>query len=86
MLTQRDWKAAIDVQDACNLSAVVHHWSALLTKLWQEAELAGMGTDWVNRHPLNVMYASKVTSLTGGEGALEFAQSYELCKLGAKST
>ena len=81
MLTIKDWRSAIDVQDACNLSAVVHHWSALLTRLWKEAEQTGEGTDWVNKHPINVMYASKVASLTGGEGVMNFMDAYDRCHL-----
>ncbi len=81
MLTQKDWKSAIDVQDACNLSAVVHAWSVLLTKLWKEAEQTGEGTDWVNKHPLCVMYASKVASLTGAEDVMAFCEAYDRCHL-----
>lgn len=79
--TLRDWQDAITVQDACNLSGVIHFWDRLVTRIWEEAqEGEGRGTDWVNRHPLNVMLASKVASLTGCEVGENFHLAYEEVK------
>ena len=55
---------AWQVQDACNLSGVVHSFSRGLEKLWGIARVLGEGTDWVNRHPFSRLYADKVRDLT----------------------
>lgn len=60
-----EWaERAMMAQSACNLSAVVHDYSDLLTDLWQEANRLGKGTDWVNTHPLSVLFAAQVEHLT----------------------
>lgn len=83
MLEAKDYQDAIDVQDACNLSGVVHSFSRVMPKLWEEAHAADLGTDYVNRHPIAVMYASKIASLTGSEIDGEFSKAYQACQDGA---
>lgn len=54
---------ALDVQDASNLSGIVHSFAEALTNLRQlDPKLS---TQDVNRHPIALLYASKITSLTG---------------------
>lgn len=53
----------LDVQDACNLSGVVHAWSRAITNLRELMPTAG--TDALNRHPINKLWADKVAHLTG---------------------
>jgi len=84
-LGQKDYQDAIFVQDACNLSGVVRAWSRLVGKIWEDAELMGKGTDWVNKHPINVLFASKVASLTGCEIPSEFSKAYDCCVEKAKT-
>lgn len=66
----RSWKEmaqeALQVQDACNLSGVVHSFSAIITEVRTrlEAEKKG-GTDRVNIHPVCVLYSDKIAHLTG---------------------
>ena len=79
MLTKSDWKCALDVQNACNLSGIVHAWSRVMPKIWQEAEQTGEGTDFVNEHPINVLYASKVASLTKCDDVNDFIDAYDQC-------
>jgi len=44
-------KEALDVQDACNLSGVVHAWSRAITRL---REVTGaLSTTVINEHPIN---------------------------------
>jgi hypothetical protein len=58
---------ALMVQNACNLSGVVNSWGKAVTAIWDEAREGQMrGTDWVNRHPINVLFAAKATELSGG--------------------
>ena len=56
---------AMDVQDACNLRVVVHSFSQSMTDLREVNP--GRGTDFYNAHPVAVLFASKVASLTGCE-------------------
>ena len=80
-LAKEEYQKAINVQDACNLSGVVHSWSQILSKLWEEARRLGHGTDWVNQHPINVLFASKVSSLTGAglSSMPAFSKAYDAC-------
>jgi hypothetical protein len=57
---------AILVQNACNLSGVVHSFSRAISRLWVIAnETGGRGTDWINRHRVSRLYADKIQSLAG---------------------
>lgn len=64
---------ALTVQDACNLSGVVIAFS----KMVQEMAESGMSTMERNTHPLSVLFASKVASLTQCEHGLTFAKAFE---------
>lgn len=75
-----DYKTAIEIQDACNLSGVVHSFSALMEKLSSEAWDKHLGTDWKNKHPIAVLYASKIASLTGCENNLTFQEAFDKCQ------
>jgi len=72
-------KDAILVQDACNLSGVVHGFSRAMTAL-REA-LPEAGTDEINRHPISVLYSSKIASLTGSESMGDFSKAYEWARV-----
>ena len=56
-------KDALNVQNACNLSGVVHSLDKVVTDLWEEANRIGKGTDWVNTHPIVQAYVDKLASL-----------------------
>lgn len=81
-LTPRDFKDAIDVQDACNLSGVVRSFSRVVTRIWEEARKRGQGTEWVNKHPICILYANKLCNLTGDValGGVEFSDAYDICQ------
>jgi len=65
MTIQQAAQTALDVQDACNLSGVVQSFAKILTEtLWPEARRINEGTDWVNRHPISQLFASKIEDLT----------------------
>jgi len=65
-------KDAILVQDACNLSGVVISFQRVLHELHDR----GLSTTEINTHPLSVMYASKIDSLTGRD----FSRAYDWCE------
>jgi len=67
MITPRDYKDAMLVQDACNLSGVVISFVALLKKLrdfFASVNDPQLPVSAINRHPLAVMFTSKIHSLT----------------------
>jgi hypothetical protein len=78
-LAKSHYAAALAVQDACNLSGVVHAWSRSLSAIWERARECGEGTGWVNAHPINVLFASKVSSLTGSEGDGRYSEAHRTC-------
>ena len=84
MRTIRDLaREAIEAQDACNLSGLVHSFSKAMTDLREIARVEGWeGTDKLNRHPVAVLWSSKIASLTMSED--EFSKSYAwACDQGA---
>ncbi len=71
---------ALDVQDAVNLSGLVHGWSRSISDL--RALLPNVGTDAINQHPVNKMWASKVHDLArmGLGDMMELSKAYDACK------
>lgn len=74
MLEPKDYQDAIDVQDACNLSGVVLAFGRVLSKMMDDPSIRG--TRDRNRHPISVLYADKILSLTGDD----FSTAYEVCR------
>lgn len=80
-LTPYDYRDAILVQDACNLSGVVRTFAEVMPKIRAEVEALGVhSTDAVNRHPIAVMFSSKIASLTGSDSMAAFSVAYDRCK------
>jgi hypothetical protein len=70
---------ALWVQDACNLSGVVHTFSQTMTLLRKILEQEpGFSTDKLNKHPIAVLYASKIASLTSSDS--NFSIAFEECQ------
>ncbi len=83
MATLKDLaKSALNVQGACNLTGVVHSFSKILTEL--RALEPDKGTDYFNRHPISVLFSSKIASLTYSDSGAEFSKAYNACELLAK--
>jgi hypothetical protein len=73
-------KEALSVQDASNLSGVVHSWSRAITRLRALLEQNNKGgTHAVNTHPINQLWADKVASLTDTQsiGLTDLSKAYE---------
>lgn len=66
-LTHADYKEALNIQDACNLSGVVHAFSRMINKIWDEARKLNKGTEWVNNHPIAILFTEKCAHLSTGE-------------------
>lgn len=54
---------ALNVQDASNLSGVVHAFSRAMTDL--RGNLPNASTEALNHHPVSVLFADKIAHLTG---------------------
>jgi len=67
---------AILVQDACNLSGVVHSFSRVMSRLSHY----DLDTREKNGHFLAVLYASKIASLTNCEDTDTFSRAYTMAK------
>jgi hypothetical protein len=52
----------VRIQDACNLSGVVHAFSRAVTVMRQDF---GMDTPTCNRHPITILYLDKLNQLAG---------------------
>lgn len=59
-------RGALAAQNACNLSGVVHSFSQTMTELWAHAHANGEGTDWVNTHPVSILYSAQIAWLSSG--------------------
>ena len=69
---KRMYEDALAVQDACNLSGVVFSFAKHMQTLCD----MGLDTDAKNRHPVSVLFASKISSLTNGEEFDSFHDAY----------
>ena len=82
-------RSALLVQDACNLSGVAHSLSRAVTRIWELARELGHGTDWVNQHPVVVLFVDKLASLARCQGIDStsmdaYGRAYDLCKAAAE--
>ncbi len=73
-------REAIGIQNACNLSGLVHGWSRAVTNLREALEEETgkvISTEEFNQHPINVLWASKLSDLAGiGPGGTEYSDAY----------
>lgn len=74
------YKEALEVQDAVNLSGVVRSFARITEALWDEAKANGLGTEFVNQHPVSRLYADKIVDLAGVREFAEFSKAYEECE------
>ena len=77
-ITRKDYQNAVTVQNACNLSGVVSSFNEVFERIWKEARALGLGTEYVNTHPICVLYADKIQSLTS-EASGGFSVAYSDC-------
>lgn len=64
-VTPWDWQQADRAGSAVNLSGIVHSFDDVIGRIREDAREIGEGTDWVNRHPICVLYAEALHTLTG---------------------
>ena len=81
-MDQREIKLAeeaLAIQDACNLSGVVFAFKRAMQTLCELSHEEGKGTDWRNRHPVSVLFASKIASLTGADDMMKTCDAFDAC-------
>ena len=83
-ITSESYQAALDVQDACNLSGIVRAWAVEIDKLNAYARENNKGTEFVNGHPINKLFANKVADLCCAVTFTEYLAAYDTCKELAK--
>ena len=69
------YREAQQIQNACNLSGLIISWARAMETIRVEAQAANKGTEWINTHPVNVLFAEQAYHLTGN-GAL-YSESYK---------
>lgn len=82
-LTKDDYRKAIIAQDAVNASGLVHSLSEVMSRIREEPNCTG--TDYVNKHPIVVLYINKLASLNGACDTLVFADAYTVCRRRAEA-
>ena len=71
-------QTALYVQNACNLSGVVYSFARAMSTMCE----MGLDTDARNRHPISILFADKIISLTGTQNAAltEYDRAYQKCE------
>jgi len=81
MTIQQAARTALDCQDACNLSGVLASFKEIVHEvIWPEARRLGNGTEWVNRHPICILFLSKLCSLNGGYYECDYLHASDACE------
>lgn len=63
-------RQALLTQGACNAGGLVHSLHRAVEQLQEQMHCEGHGTDWLNRHPVLVLYLTQLADLSGA-GSLE---------------
>lgn len=74
------YQVALDIQDACNPTAVVFAGVDILKGIMNEP--GHTGTDAIKSHPAFVLFASKINAFVGGigdVGSQDFSKAYAAC-------
>ena len=81
-ITPADYRDAIQCQNACNSSGLIHSLDRVIDKIWDEGRRFGLGTDYVNTHPIVVLYLNALAGLAGvsGPSLSQFENAYEICE------
>lgn len=77
---------ALAVQNACNLSGVVYSFADAVKVLRSQPDCTG--TEYVNRHPISVLFAVQIAHLTGVGSDLsltDYSKAREACEALAAS-
>lgn len=83
VLTVDDYKNAIDAYSACNVSGLIGVMNEVKDRIWVTDRKYGIGTYFVNHHPIIQLYAYQIAYLSHGREPIEwggFSDAYKFCK------
>ena len=83
ILTINDYRNAIDACSGCNVSGLVRVMSEVMNRLWATDRKYGVGTYFVNHHPIIQLYAYQIAYLSHGREPIEwsgFSDAYKFCQ------
>jgi hypothetical protein len=79
MLTRRDYENALMSQTAPNLSGIVRSLAEVTNRIWDEGRAKGAGTDYVNTHPICVLYVEQFAHLVKySPGAVSYSEAHRV--------
>lgn len=78
---RRAAEEALQIQDACNLGGVSNSFLGAVKVIQEVARhLNGLGTEWVNQHPIVCLYISKMIHLARFENGLDYGLMHDACE------
>lgn len=86
MTYQQAAQNALDIQNACNAGGVVYTFAEVIQAVWTESHrrtkegITPSGTDWVNRHPITMLFIDKLNDLAGRVSFDDYVLATELCQ------
>lgn len=83
VLTIDDYRNAIDATSACNVSGLIRQLSEITERIWNCDKQHGIGTYFVNHHPIIQLYAYQIAYLSHNREPIEwegFSDAYKYCK------
>lgn len=83
LLTIVDYQNAIDACSACNVSGLIRSLNDMIERIWNCDKQHGIGTYFVNHHPIIQLYAYQIAYLSHGREPIEwdgFSNAYRFCK------
>lgn len=87
MTNKQAYQNALDSQNASNASGLIHSLAEALEPIWEEARSKGEGTDYVNTHPIMVLFLEQLVHLSGQNLChARYSAAYKACVKGAQIT
>jgi len=80
-VTKEDYKQALFVQSACNLSGVVFAFAKIMQRICDEGRTNGKGTDWRNEHAICRLFAEQIMHLSN---KTPYEDAYTACEQASK--
>lgn len=76
-------REALLTQGACNAGGLVHSLHRAVERLQEQMHTEGRGTEWLNRHPILVLYVTQLAHLCGSDSPERWQEAVETCERAA---
>jgi hypothetical protein len=84
-ISKRIYQMALDSQSAVNSGALIHGLGYAVDTLQKEAHSTGQGTEFVNTHPIIILFLEQLAHLSGAMlNHPKYTEAYKACEDGAK--